>query len=283
MTSEAIDPSLRISGVRLAVSNLPASVGFYSRVMGLDVIDDDGSRAVLGAGGEPALELLALAEPAPAPPGSSGLFHIAWLHPSRAALAETVRRIAASRWPFTGASDHAVSEALYLDDPDGLGIEVYADRPREDWPRSPDGTGVAMVTEPLDVENLLAASPREPSPRIDAGIGHVHMKAGDVPRAFEFYSGLGFEEQARLPSAAFLSAGGYHHHLGLNSWQSAGGAPAGERSPGLRQVSFELAGPGELERVAAAAERLAGSVERVDGGVRITDPDEESLLFTSRS
>ncbi len=282
MAIESIDPSLRISAVRLGVSNLPASVDFYSRVMGFGVIENDGSHALLGAAGEPALELVAVPGALPVPRGSSGLFHVAWLHPSRAALADTVRRIGGSRWPFTGASDHGVSEALYLDDPDGLGIEVYADRPRETWQRGPGGSGVAMVTEPLDVEDLLAQSPQEPSPHIDAGIGHVHLKAGDVPRAFEFYSGLGFDEQARWPSAAFVSAGGYHHHLGLNSWQSEGGAPAGERSPGLRRVSFELGAPGEVERVAEAAERLGAPVERVSGGVAVRDPDEESLLFTSR-
>ena len=273
-----IDPSLRIAGVRLAVANLPASVDFYSRVMGLQVLENDGSRAVLGAGGEPALELTALEAPVPAAPRSTGLFHVAWLHPNRATLAETVRRIGESRWPFTGASDHAVSEALYLDDPDGLGIEIYVDRPRETWEPGPDGDPVRMVTAPLDVEDLLAQSEGAPPAEIDAGtsIGHVHLKVADVPRAEAFYRGLGFEHMASYPSAAFVAAGGYHHHLGLNSWQSAGGAPAGEDSPGLRLVEFELGGREAVEAVAAATGTEAA------GELSLRDPDGQLLSFRAR-
>ena len=272
-----IDPSLSIAGVRLAVSNLPASVDFYSRVMGLPVLENDGSRAVLGAGGKPALELSALDAPVPASPRSTGLFHVAWLHPTRAALAETVRRIGESRWPFTGASDHAVSEALYLDDPDGLGIEIYVDRPRETWEPGPDGDPVRMVTLPLDVEDLLAASEGAPPAVIDAdtGIGHVHLKVSDVPRAGAFYRALGFEHMASYPSASFVAAGGYHHHLGLNSWQSAGGSPAGEDSPGLRSVTFELSGPAAVKAVASAA-----GAEHDGAELALRDPDGELMIFT---
>jgi len=271
-----IDPSLRIADVRLAVSNLPASVDFYSRVMGLQALENDGSRAVLGAGDEPALELVALERPVPASPRSTGLFHVAWLHPTRAALAETVRRIGEARWPFTGASDHAVSEALYLDDPDGLGIEIYVDRPRETWEPGPDGDPVRMVTLALDVEDLLAQSQGAPPPEIDAGttIGHVHLKVSDVPRAEAFYQGLGFAHMASYPSASFVAAGGYHHHLGLNSWQSAGGAPAGEDSPGLRRVTFELGSPAAVEAVAGAADVAASGDE-----LSLRDPDEDLLVF----
>ena len=141
---------------------------------------------MLGADREhPLLELTALAQPAPAPPGSTGLFHVAWLHPSRAALAETVRRVAGARWPFDGASDHGVSEALYLSDPDGLGIEIYADRPREHWERPADGHGVEMVTLPLDLDDLLAQGAHAARAAMPAGtaIGHVHLKVADVPRA----------------------------------------------------------------------------------------------------
>ena len=273
-----IDPSLRIAGAHLAVSDLPASVDFYSRVMGLQVLENDGSRAVLGAGGEPALELSALEAPVPASPRSTGLFHVAWLHPTRAALAETVRRIGESRWPFTGASDHAVSEALYLDDPDGLGIEIYVDRPRETWEPGPDGDPVRMVTLPLDVEDLLAQSEGAPAPEIDAGttIGHVHLKVSDVPRAEAFYRSLGFEHMASYPSASFVSAGGYHHHLGLNSWQSAGGSPASEDSPGLRKITFELSGPEAVDALASAA-----GARPENGELSLRDPDRDLLVFRS--
>ncbi|MGO9490226.1 MAG: VOC family protein [Solirubrobacteraceae bacterium] len=280
-----IDPSLRIRQVRLAVSDLDSSVDFYGRVMGLGLIERDANRALLGADpSDPALELTALEDPVPAPRRSTGLFHVAWLHPSRAALADTVRRIASAQWPLEGASDHGVSEALYLSDPDGLGIEIYADRPRERWERGADGKGVNMVTLPLDLEALMSSSSGQPVPTMPAGtgIGHVHLKVGDVERAEAFYSGLGFQEQARMPSAAFVSAGGYHHHVGLNSWQSAGGAPAPEESPGLRLVAFELSDQAALAALADAARPLDASAGQSDGALELRDPDGQQLRFTAR-
>jgi catechol 2,3-dioxygenase len=248
-----IDPALQIAATELAVSNLSRSADFYERMLGLPLIERDDSYARLGPDREhPLLTLTQLAAPTPIPPRSSGLFHIALLHPTRAGLAETVRRVALQRWPIDGASDHGVSEALYLSDPDGLGIEIYADRPQAQWNRPADGHGVEMFTLPLDLEDLLAQAPNTPAERIEAGtaIGHVHLKVADVARAVAFYrNALGFEEQARIPSAGFLSAGGYHHHIGLNSWQSAGGTPAPDSAPGLREVSFRLSGSEAVEDV----------------------------------
>jgi catechol 2,3-dioxygenase len=251
-SAASIDPSLQIGAVRLAVGDLSRSADFYEHVLGLPLIRREDERALLGADpAHAALELSAIADPTPLSPHSAGLFHVAFLHPSRAALAETVKRIARARWPIDGASDHGVSEALYLSDPDGLGIEIYADRPRETWQRRPSGQGVRMVTLPLDVEDLLAQAPGEldaASEAIAPGtvIGHVHLKVADVPRALAFYRDtLGMEEQAQLPSAAFLSAGGYHHHIGLNSWQSQGASPSPPSAPGLRQIRFTLARDGE--------------------------------------
>jgi catechol 2,3-dioxygenase len=279
-----MDPALRIGAVTLAVSDLPGSLDFYQRVLGLAVISSEPDRARLGPDGEhPALVLTEITRPAPAPAGSTGLFHVAWLHPSRAALADTVRRIAAQRWPFDGASDHGVSEALYLSDPDGLGIEIYADRPREQWERPAGGRGVRMVTLPLDVEDLLAQSPQEPAAAMpaDTGVGHVHLKVSDVPRASAFYGGaLGFEEQARLPSAAFLSAGGYHHHVGLNSWQSQGGAEPPEDAPGLREVRFELSDAQALDSLERGLSEEA-SARADDGSVTVRDPDGQLLTFAA--
>jgi len=247
-----IDSSLQIGAVRLAVGDLTRSADFYENVLGLPLIRREDERALLGADpARPALELSTIADPTPLSPHSTGLFHVAWLHPSRAALAETVKRIARARWPIDGASDHGVSEALYLSDPDGLGIEIYADRPRETWERPPSGHGVRMVTLALDVEDLLAQAPGELDAASEAiepgtGIGHVHLKVADVPRALAFYRDtLGLEEQAQLPSAAFLSAGGYHHHIGLNSWQSQGASPSPPSAPGLREIRFTLERDGE--------------------------------------
>jgi len=260
-----IDPSLRIASVRLAVSDLARSAAFYEHALGLHVLRREDERALLGADPDhPALELVSIANPVPLVPRSTGLFHVAWLHPTRAALAETVRRIAATRWPLEGASDHGVSEALYLSDPDGLGIEIYADRPRESWESGEGGRGVRMFTAPLDLDDLLAQGLAHPAPQIayGTGIGHVHLKVADVASAESFYRDqLGFQEMALLPpSAAFLSAGGYHHHIGLNSWQSAGGSAPPENAPGLREVSFTLDG---------AEPRT------------LTDPDGNSLSFAS--
>src|SRR5271166_4344349 len=283
----AIDPTLHIGSVKLAVSDLPRSIDFYERVLGLPSISHDEDGARLGVDPHrPLLELTALDHATAVPAGSTGLFHVALLHPSRAALAATVQRVARGRWPIDGAADHGVSEALYLSDPDGLGIEIYADRPREAWERPAEGHGVRMMTLPLDVEDLLAQGDPSPTPAIapGTGVGHVHMKVADVPRAAAFYGGtLGFEEMAQMPSAAFLSAGGYHHHLGLNSWQSAGASRAPESAPGLQLVEFELPGEdalGALERVLAA--RAPDALLGAEGGrVSVLDPDGQELAFAA--
>jgi catechol 2,3-dioxygenase len=263
MTPHPIDPSLRIVSVHLAVSDLSRSVDFYERVLGLPLLTRENDRALLGPDPEsPLLELTAIADPTPVPRGSTGLFHFAVLHPTRRTLAESVMRVAGSRWAIDGVSDHGVSEAIYLSDPDGLGIELYADRPREQWQRAADGHGIAMVTLALDIDDLLSQATDGPTPAVpkDTVVGHVHLKVADVPRTLAFYRDeLGFEEQALLPSAAFLAAGGYHHHIGLNSWHSRGGSPSPGTAPGLRLVEFALGGPTERMTVA--------------------DPDEIALAF----
>jgi catechol 2,3-dioxygenase len=285
----AIDPSMRIGTVELAVSDLPRSADFYERVLGLPLIEREQHSARLGPDPErAALVLSDIAASTPLPPGATGLYHVAWLHPSRAALAESVRRIVAARWMFEGASDHGVSEALYLSDPDGLGIEIYADRPRELWQRPADGRGVSMLTLPLDLDDLLGQFSGEPSPAVAAGtnVGHVHLKVADVPATAAFYrDALGLAEQARLPSAAFLSAGDYHHHVGLNSWQSAGAAPAPDTAPGLRRVELELSDAdalATLERGLADSAHVETLERGADGELSVRDPDGELLTFAHR-
>ncbi len=294
-STETIDPSLRIASVRLDVSDLDRSVDFYERTLGLGLIAREPDSALLGADAQSAaLELHAIADATPVSPHSTGLFHVAWLHPSRAALADTVRRIVARRWPIDGASDHGVSEALYLSDPDGLGIEIYADRPRERWQRPPDGRGVSMVTLSLDLDDLLAQSSGEPDPAVAPGtaIGHVHLKVSDVPRADAFYrQALGFEEQAQLPSAAFVSAGGYHHHIGMNSWQSAGAAAPPDTAPRLRAIEFELGDGAAVDALRRRAETAGASTLTTDretggmqtAGVAVEDPDGNRLSFAAAS
>jgi catechol 2,3-dioxygenase len=286
-----IDPSLRIASVRLGVRDLQRSTDFYERVLGLPLVSRDEHRALLGAEAErPALALSATDTSTLAAPHSTGLFHVAWLHPSRAALADTVRRVARAGWPIDGASDHGVSEALYLSDPDGLGIEIYADRPREQWQRPADGHGVRMFTLPLDIDDLMAQSRDDPPATIapSTSIGHVHLKVADVPRTFGFYRDvLGLEEQAQLPAAAFLSAGGYHHHIGLNSWQSAGAAPPPDDAPRLQAIEFELGDGGALDalrRNIAGAETVQPARTREGSDtVALADPDGNLLSFAAAS
>ena len=192
--------------------------------------------------------------------GRTGLFHLALLTPSRPDLSRALRRVVDSGWRLTGASDHLVSEALYLDDPEGNGIELYRDRPRDDWPMA--GDQVQMATFPLDLESLLAESKADdPIGAMPSGttLGHVHLQVGDLDRA----SLLGRRARLRRrspalgPGALFLSAGGYHHHVGLNTWAGDGAPPPPPGSRGI--IHFELVLPDETE-VAGAAGRLAGSL-----------------------
>ncbi len=293
MTLPPIDPALHIASVHLAVSDLPRSIDFYERILGLPLISRDDEYALLGPDGERFLLRLArIDQPTSAPRGSTGLFHFAVLYPTRRSLAESVLRIAHHRWPLDGASDHGVSEAIYLSDPDGLGIELYADRPREQWSRPSGGKGVNMVTLPLDLDDLIAQAPDGPTPAapVETVVGHIHLKVADVARSLAFYrDALGFDEQARLPpgaadpSAAFLSAGGYHHHVGLNSWHSQGGASPPGSAPGVRLVEFALSGPealGALECRGTQAPGISTAEERgAGGGLMLSDPDGIPLAF----
>ncbi len=257
----------------MAVSDLARSVAFYARVLGLALIWRDGQSATLGAGVEhPALALSALPDPTAASPHDT---------------AATVRRVLGAGWHIDGASDHGVSEALYLSDPDGLGIEIYADRPRERWERPAAGDGVKMFTRPLDIEDLLAQAPDEPPQEIEPEtvIGHVHLKVGDVGRASSFYHDvLGFSEQATLPSAAFLAADGYHHHIGLNSWQSLGAGAPPPTAPGLRLVEFTLGDADSLAQLERGIERAPGGpfeIRRERERLLLDDLDGNLLVFAA--
>jgi catechol 2,3-dioxygenase len=188
--------------------------------------------------GPPALELLGLrasAEPGPAPQRATGLFHTAFLYPTRGQLGAALLRVAAAQAAFSGASDHLVSEALYLDDPDALGIELYRDRPREAWPAPDPGERVKMDTLPLDLRALAAEAEGDAS---GLRIGHVHMKVADVDEAIRFWTQeVGLELMtAWAGQAGFLAADGYHHHIGVNAWFSRGARPEPESGPGLDGV-----------------------------------------------
>jgi catechol 2,3-dioxygenase len=241
---------LEVARVALVVNDLAAVARFYEGALGLERLGSDGGTVRLGAGGRALLELRG--DPAAPRAGrrEAGLFHTAFLLPSRGALGAWLRHAADLGLPLQGASDHIVSEALYLSDPEGNGIEVYADRPRERW-TAPDGT-VRMSTDPLDAEGLLAAAaaPWAGAPE-GTVVGHVHLQVGDVAEAERFYAGaLGLEVMARYPGAAFLATGGYHHHLGVNAWTSRGAGPRRPEATGLAEVVLAAepgaAAPGAL-------------------------------------
>jgi catechol 2,3-dioxygenase len=218
-----------IGRVRLRVADLDGVRSYYERTIGLR-----GDAASL-------VELIDDPDAPPAPAGSTGLFHLAILVPDRPSLAQAVRRVVQSGHRFTGASDHFVSEALYLRDPEGNGIEIYRDRPRSEWEYGPGGE-LKMGTVALDVDSVMAELPDGPDPGMPEGttIGHVHLHVADLGAAESFYAGdLGLDVTVRsYPGALFLSRDGYHHHIGLNTWQGEGAPPPPPGSRGLED--FEL-------------------------------------------
>lgn len=229
-----------IGSVSLTVSNLSRSLQFYTDVLGFEA-----SGATLAPrGGRVLIELHERIDAVPKPRRSTGLYHFAILVPSRAALGRSLRRLVEKGWPLTGAADHLVSEAMYLNDPDGLGIEIYRDRPRESW-RASNGE-LAMSTDPLDLQSV-ADEPGAGAPwqGLEAGtvMGHVHLHVSHLDTAEKFYCGqIGFDPVVRgYPGALFISAGGYHHHLGLNTWTGVGAPPPPENAVGLRSFTVESA------------------------------------------
>jgi catechol 2,3-dioxygenase len=284
--SSRIDPATALGPVRLTVSDLDRSRAFYERAIGLRPTELDDGTIGLGAAGGPALIELRGDSSAPrlnrrAP----GLYHLAILLPTRLDLAFALARLVQAQWPLDGASDHLVSEALYLSDPDGNGIEIYRDRPRADW-RYDDGQ-LRMSTLPLDLNDLAgqlrAATALQAEVPAATRIGHVHLQVSGLAEAEAFYHGvLGFDVVVRgYPGALFVSAGGYHHHIGLNTWHSAGAAPAPAGSVGLRSFTIELPDERELAAVLGRLEAAGIATAGVSGGVLVRDPFDNGVLLSA--
>ena len=290
--SESIHPDTTIGAVHLTVSNLDRSLSFYQQALGFIVHRREGDTAHLGVGGPaqqeaggPDLLVLTQRPDARRARGTTGLYHFAVLVPSRLELAQSLRRIGETRTPVQGFSDHLVSEAIYLSDPDDNGIEIYRDRPRSEWPHL-DGQ-LQMATDPLDVDGVLAELAGHDEPwrglHPQTVIGHMHLHVADIAKAEAFYCGvLGFDLMLRYgSSASFVSAGGYHHHIGLNTWAGVGAPPPPSDAIGLRYFVVRLPNGVELSRVADRVRQAGSDREETQEGMFVRDPSQNGVLLAA--
>jgi catechol 2,3-dioxygenase len=272
----------RLGGVELTVTDLERSIAFYAGVLGLQVQRRAPGLAALGAG---AGDLVSLYEDANAqrPGRESGIYHLALLFPTREDLARVAVRLAASRTPIDGASDHGVSEAIYLPDPDGIGVELAADRPQAEWAEGAAEEFQRGGPAPLDLRDLLdSVAGEEPTPLAPPGlrIGHVHLHVGSLAEGTRFYrDAIGFEVQMEMPTAVFLSAGGYHHHVAFNLWRGRGVPPARSGVVGLRHWTLILDGEEELRSLRSRLAALGFALEEHADGLIARDPANIAVLI----
>lgn len=268
--SDTLPQGTRIGRTALRVGDLEEMTGFYQDVVGLSVLRTADTTSVLGVDDTPLLVLEGAEDTLQRHRSAAGLYHNAFRVPSRAALGDALARIR-DQWQLGGASDHWVSEALYLTDPEGNGIEIYRDYPREVWPIADDGR-VRISTEPLDLASIEAAATGGSQVPSGTDVGHVHLEVSSLDAFRDFYVGtLGFEVQTTVPAASFVSAGGYHHHIGANTWNHRS-KPVGGR--GLSW--FEVVLP-ETKALDVIRERISDSQYTVtarDDGIAVTGPDE---------
>jgi catechol 2,3-dioxygenase len=278
-------PNVHVDHVHLNVCDLERSIRFYRDVIGFSVLDREGNVARLTADGRRALVTLEQPEgAAPKPAGTTGLYHFALLLPSREHLAQIVLHFAGLNMPL-GHSDHLVSEALYLNDPDGNGIEIYRDREPSEW--TWQGGEVRMAVDPLDFRSLLAGVQRRPWEKLPDGtiIGHIHLHVSRLDEAETFYTdGLGFEVVNRYGGhALFLSTGRYHHHIGLNTWQGVGAPTPPENSFGLREFTVVYPDAEARDRAADRLRTIGADVSEKDGAVLAADPSGNRIRLSAGS
>jgi catechol 2,3-dioxygenase len=273
-------PETRLGPVELTVTDLGRSIGYYETSIGLRAHGQEGGHAALGAGGEDVVVLVEQPD-ARSAGRHAGLYHFALLHPSRLELARAAKRLTLTRTPISGASDHGTHEAFYLPDPDGNGIELAADRPREEWP---EAIFTGRGPDPLDVHGLfdLVAHEPEPPAAVAPGlaVGHVHLHVGDVAAVTRFYRDVvGFELQFAMPSAAFVSAGGYHHHVAFNTWRGETVPPVPEGVVGLRRFTVVLRDAAELAALHGRVARSGMPSEQTPDGLLLRDPAGNAVLL----
>jgi catechol 2,3-dioxygenase len=274
--SKAIHPAATIGHVHLIVSNLERSTQFYREMIGFQILSKEENIVTLTADGvTPLLVLEERKDAVRKPRGTTGLYHFAILVPDRASLARSLVHLLQKGYPLQGASDHQFSEAVYLADPDGNGIEIYADRPKEEWEKTESGE-YKGVTEPLDVNGLLAEVGNTSWAGLPSGtrIGHIHLHVADIREAERFYNhGLGFEIMIRMGNhALFVSAGGYHHHIGLNTWAGVGAPQPPENAVGLRLFSIILPNEDELKKIVEQLKNIGVTAEFVEKTALVKDP-----------
>lgn len=269
------EPNTFISQLNLKVTNLERSLAFYQEVIGLKVLTQTNQTADLTADGKTVL--VSIEQPADVIPKqgrTTGLYHFALLLPTRADLGRLLKHFLQVRYPLQGASDHLVSEAIYLADPDGNGIEVYADRPASNWSWS--NGEVEMATVALDAENLLAAGEGSEWDGLPAGtiMGHIHLHVSELQKTEEFYTkGLGFEVVTRYGGQAlFISTGKYHHHIGLNTWNGVGAPPASEHSAGMESYTMVFPNEEKRNQIISQLKQIGATVTEENGSFMTADP-----------
>ena len=270
----ALTRPAHVGRAHLVVEDLRLVSDFYQKIIGLSVLESTPSGEVLGVGDRPLLTLTAGRTVARAPRTAAGLFHTAFLVPDRTALAHWLSHAAENGVRLDGASDHLVSEALYLSDPEGNGIEIYRDRRPDEWTYHPDGT-VAMATERLNLQALVNTAPQARWGGMKEGtaLGHIHLQVGDLPQADAFYRDvLGLKIMARYPGASFFAAGAYHHHIAANIWNSPGARAREENMTGLSDYQVRFNDRASLDKALAAAEAQEILVAKGAEGWSLRDP-----------
>jgi len=282
--SGPIDPATRIEAVHLVTANLEQQINFYHSTLGMKILQQNDQTASLGAA---SLLLIVLTEI----PGArrsrraTGLYHLAIRVPTRAELARTLAHLADTEAAFEGMANHGVSESLYLHDPDNNGIEVYCDRPMDAWPRGSQGQ-LKMDTLPLDLDNLMEELAVDDRPwnglHPQTDIGHVHLHVGQLNEAQQFYQQvLGLTLTQHMASgAAFLAAGNYHHHVGINTWLGVGTPPPPPDSIGLRWFELHLPSLKERDKIAERVRNAGLALEEKTGGLLVRDPSQNGVLLT---
>lgn len=272
-------PHTFVSQVALRVNNIVKSLRFYEEVLGFQVLTRSNTKAVLTANGTtPLVTLEQLSRPEPKQERKTGLYHFALLLPSRADLGEVIRHLVKTAYPLQGASDHLVSEAIYLADPDGNGIEIYRDRSNANWEWSDNE--VKMATLPLDAQAVLAEAKNEkwaglPSHTV---MGHIHLHVADLEETKVFYEKLGFDVVSKFPNQAlFMSTGRYHHHIGVNIWNGRGADAPSESSPGMKYFTIEFPDEKKRDIVVNRLKEIGAEVSKEEHAIFTKDPSQNQI------